>query len=76
MSTPSLQDQEERARQLRKALMASWLIGLVICVVLVVLDVGPVLIIAGFFVLDSLVLWFVARSARAKGSPRGPSGLS
>ena len=76
MSTPSPQDQEERARQLRRALMASWLIGLVVCVVLVVLDIGPVLIIAGFFVLDSLVLWFVARSARAKVDSRGPSGLS
>jgi len=75
MSTPSPQDQEERARQLRRALMASWLIGLVVCVVLVVLDIGPVLIIAGFFVLDSLVLAFVARSARAK-STRGPSGLT
>ena len=73
MSTPSPQDLEERARQLRRALMASWLLGLVICVVLVVLDIGPVLIIVGFFVLDSLVLAIVARSARAK---RHPSGLS
>ena len=73
MSTPSPQEQEERARQLRKALMASWLIGLVICAVLIVLEVGPVLIIVGFFVLDSLVLWFVARSARAK---RHSSGLT
>ena len=71
MSTPSPQEQEERARQLRKALMASWLIGLVVCAVLIVLDIGPVLIIAAFFVLDSLVLWFVARSARAKSSPTG-----
>jgi Flp pilus assembly protein TadB len=73
MSTPSPQDLQERARQLRRALLFSWLLALVICVVLVVVDIGPAIIIVGFFVLDSLVLAIVARGARAK---RHPSGLS
>lgn len=76
MSTPSVQDQEERARQLRRALLVSWLLTVVICAVLVVLDVVPLVIVAAFFVMDSVVLAIVARSARAKGGPRGPSGLT
>lgn len=75
MSTPPAPSQEERARQLRQALLGSWLLTVVICGVLVVLDVVPLFAVAAFFLLDSVVLALVARSARAKGEPRGPSGL-
>jgi hypothetical protein len=34
-------DQQERARQLRRALMSSWLLTVGICAVLVALDVVP-----------------------------------
>jgi Flp pilus assembly protein TadB len=71
MNAPSPQDQEERARQLRRALVGSWLLTVAICAVLVVLDVVPLVIVAAFFVMDTVVLAIVARSARAKGSPSG-----
>jgi Flp pilus assembly protein TadB len=76
MSTPPAPDQEQRARQLRQALLASWLLTVVICAVLVVLDVVPLVIVAAFFAMDTLVLFFVARTARTRGQPRGPSGLT
>jgi hypothetical protein len=75
MSTPPAPDQEQRARQLRQALLGSWLLTVVICGVLVVVDVVPLFAVAAFFVLDSVVLAVVARSARSKGQSRGPSGL-
>jgi hypothetical protein len=76
MSTPPAPGQEERARQLRQALLGSWLLTFVICAVLVVLDIVPLVAVAAFFLLDSVVLALVARSARAKGGQRGPSGLT
>jgi hypothetical protein len=68
--------QEDRSRQVSRALAFSWLVTVVACAGLLVFDVVPAVIVAAIFVLDTAAHAVVARSARgSKDERRGPGGL-